>query len=82
MSEVNVVESVASVAEARTQNRYRKSAGAPSKAAQTRAIIAELYGKMDQKEIVTEIQNRLGFTRQLARHYFYCSKNQALSSKE
>lgn len=86
MSEVNanIVENAenAENAETRVQNRYRKSSGQPSKAAQARAIIAELYGNVEQKEIVTEIQNRLGFSRQLARHYFYCSKKAALEGKQ
>lgn len=61
--------------EKKTQARFRKSEGVMSKAARARAIIAEMNGKVDQKAIITEIQNRLGFTRAMARHYYYCSKD-------
>ena len=64
----------------RSQDRFRKSEGRPSKAAQAREIIAEL-GTEDRKAVVSAIQERLGFTRQMARHYFYC-ESRKLNSGE
>lgn len=54
-----------------SQDRYRKTAGVPSKAERTREIIREL-GTEDRKAVIGAIQERLGFTRAMARHYFYC----------
>ena len=59
-----------------TQTRFRKSEGGLSKAEQTRAIIAEMNGQ-DQKAIVGAIQERLGFSRPMARHYFYCNSKKS-----
>lgn len=55
------------------QNRYRKSEGKPSKAAQTRAIVQQMQDTAQRTEIVDAIQSQLGFSRPMARHYYYCA---------
>lgn len=58
---------------AATQDRYRKSEGKPSKAAQTRAIVQQMQGTAQRNDIVDAIQSQLGFSRPMARHYYYCA---------
>lgn len=68
-----VPEAVPAVEPAATQDRYRKSEGKPSKAAQTRAIVQQMQDTAQRTEIVDAIQSQLGFSRPMARHYYYCA---------
>ena len=54
------------------QDRYRKDSGRPSKAVMTRQIIAEMRDA-SKSEVFTAIQKRVGFTRAMARHYYYAN---------
>ena len=56
----------------RTQARYRKASGRPSKAELTRQVIAEMRDA-SKSDIFTAIQERVGFTRAMARHYYYAN---------
>lgn len=68
-----VPQAVPAVEPAATQDRYRKSEGKPSKAAQTRAIVQQMQDTAQRTEIVDAIQSQLGFSRPMARHYYYCA---------
>lgn len=55
-----------------SQNRFRRTQGGVSKAAASREIVRRMPDA-DKREVITTIQEELGFTRAMARHYYYCA---------
>lgn len=69
---VNDMDNTQETTAQKKQDRYRKSSGRPSKAYVTRQIIMEM-SDASKSEIFTAIQERVGFTRAMARHYYYAN---------
>ena len=56
-----------------TQNRYCRTQGGFSKAAASREIVRRMAGSPN-RAVISVIQSELGFSRAMARHYFYCAQ--------
>lgn len=62
------------------QNRYRRTQGGSSKAAASREIVRRMTGS-EKREVIDTIQTELGFTRAMARHYYYCASRAVTEEK-